>query len=158
MSFYCSKLIFLRVLLVERGLKTDRCMNYYKRILIILMSLFLYASCEQKQENAKSMISGSSSKTWKEVKEMNAEGGKTKMTKDEKNEIIQFYADGHFTMKSSNASNEGTWKYDEAVKNLSLTFEGANFSEYFTVLELGKNKMKLKGSDGTTLIMKAWQG
>jgi hypothetical protein len=141
-------------------LKSDEdVMNYYRRLMIILMAVFLYAGCSKNgEEKSKDIISGNSSKTWKEVKEINPEGSKKRLTKDEKNEVIQFYSDGHFIMKSSNASNEGTWRYEKSGQNLSLTFGGANFTEYFTVLELEKSKMKLKGRDGAILVMKAWKG
>jgi hypothetical protein len=134
-------------------------MNYYRRWMMLMTALFFYVACSNdKEEKSSNMISGSSSKIWKEVKEINAEGQKEKLTDEEKNEVIQFYSDGHFIMKSSNASNEGTWAYDDKGKDLSLTFGGANFTEYFTVLELEKSKMKLKGRDGSILVMKAGRG
>jgi hypothetical protein len=133
-------------------------MNSFKHLLIVLMGLFLYTACQSKQESAQSMISGESSKAWKTVKEINDKGKNERLTKEEKNEVIQFYPDGSFTMKSGNLNNEGKWTYDIAGQNLNLTFGGANFTEYFTVLELGKNKMKLKGRDGKTLVLKPERG
>jgi hypothetical protein len=134
-------------------------MNSFKYLLIVLMGLFIYSSaCDRKQEKSDNLISGESSKVWKTVKEIDEHGKNEKLTEVEKNEVIQFYSDGHFIIKSGKLSNEGKWTYDHAGQNLSLTFGGANFTEYFTVLELEKDKMKLKGRDGNTLVMKSERG
>jgi hypothetical protein len=138
-------------------------MIYFKHLLIVLLSLFLYAGCEMKQENAQNesalnMISGTSSKTWKTVREINEHGKRENLNKEGQSEVIQFYPDGHFIMKSGEVGNEGKWTYDKQRKNLSLTFQGANFTEYFSVLELDKNKMKITGRDGNTLVLKPGRG
>jgi hypothetical protein len=138
-------------------------MNYSRQLFIILLSVVLFAACESKQENVQgenvqTMIAGTNSKTWMTVREINDQGKNEKLNKEGKSELIQFYPDGHFIMKSGNTSNEGKWAYDKTRRDLSLTLGGANFTEYFTVLELEKNKMKIKGRDGNTLVLKPGRG
>ncbi|WP_207435580.1 lipocalin-like domain-containing protein [Sabulibacter ruber] len=130
------------------------------RLLTILCMVWLSAfsfSCSKKSEgggNAQ-MISGQNSKIWKASKETTASGDKDKLTSAEKQEQIQFFANGNFTQTSESQSANGTWTYDAANKNLSLTYQGNNVSENFQVAELTDDNMKLQAPDGSTLTLKA---
>lgn len=126
-------------------------MKAYNLLIIMLLTLFTI-SCK-KEENAVKKIAGENSKKWEAVKELNSEGKKDKLSKDEQKEIIQFYSNGTFTINGVSEGSQGNWNYDEASKNLSMIFGSTNFSENFTVLELKEDKMKLKAGDGSMLVM-----
>ncbi|WP_205502704.1 lipocalin-like domain-containing protein [Rufibacter psychrotolerans] len=122
---------------------------------LVWLTLFSFA-CNKKSEGGNSqMISGANSKIWKASKETTASGDKDKLTSDEKQEQIQFFANGNFTQTSQSESANGTWMYDAANKNLSLTYQGNNVSENFQVAELSDDKMKLQAPDGSTLTLEA---
>ncbi|HEX8547904.1 MAG TPA: DUF4923 family protein [Cytophagaceae bacterium] len=130
-------------------------MKTVQRIFIFLTLITFFAQCKNEKENAMTMIAGEGSKRWKATKEVNAAGEKEKLSKEEKNEIMQFYTNGTFTINAAAESSQGTWTYDDNAKNLSLKFGSANFTENFTVLELEKDEMKLKAGDGSTMIMES---
>jgi VCBS repeat-containing protein len=125
-------------------------------VCLVWLSAFNF-SCNKKNEGGgnASMISGTSSKVWKASKETTASGDKDKITGDEKQEQIQFFANGNFTQTSASNSANGTWAYDAANKTLSLTYAGNSTSENFTVTELDEDDLKLQAPDGSTLTMKA---
>ncbi|WP_221175696.1 lipocalin-like domain-containing protein [Rufibacter immobilis] len=125
-------------------------------VCLVWLSAFTFSSCGKKSEGGNSqMISGANSKVWKASKETTASGDKDKLTSEEKQEQIQFFANGNFTQTSESQSANGTWMYDAANKNLSLTYANNNVSENFKVAELSEDDMKLQAPDGSTLTLKA---
>lgn len=126
----------------------------YKLVTMVLVVLLW--SCGGKDEaGTESMISGASSKTWKANKELDASGDKDKLSTEEKQETMQFYADGRFALGGGGALQTGTWTYDQAAKRLSLQFEGQDMTENFEVTKLTDDKMELKASDGSVMQMEA---
>lgn len=126
----------------------------YFNIFLILAMLATNFACNNnnnKDANPNLLIAGTTSKTWKAERETNQAGDKDKLTKDEKKERIQFFANGTFTMSSPSENANGTWSYDPAGKNLSMQFSGTNVSENFTVLELEEDEIKLKAADGSEM-------
>lgn len=130
-------------------------MKALQRVFIFLALVTFFFQCKNAKEDAMTMIAGEGSKKWKATKEMNAAGEKEKLSREEKNEIMQFYTNGTFTINAATESSQGTWTYDDNAKNLSLKFGSANFTENFTVLDLQKDEMKLKAGDGSTMIMES---
>ncbi|QHL87325.1 DUF4923 family protein [Nibribacter ruber] len=125
-------------------------------VFVLTLSAFTF-SCSGNKESGgdSSMIAGTTSKIWKADKETNAAGDKDKLTSAEKEEQIQFFANGNFTQTSSSQSANGTWTYDASTKTLSLTYANNNVSENFKVNELTKNDLKLQAPDGSTLELEA---
>lgn len=127
----------------------------WTRLLTIMLVILLW-SCGGKDEvGTESMISGGSSKTWKANKELNAAGDKEKLSGEEKQETMQFYADGRFALGGGGALQTGTWTFDQAAKRLSLQFEGQDMTENFEVTKLTNDKMELKAADGSVMQMEA---
>lgn len=134
----------------------NRAKGYLTFVMAIVLVAFM-ASCGGNSDNVgnANMISGGSSKTWKAHKETTASGDKDKLTREEKDETMQFYSDGRFAMGGGGALQTGTWNYDQAGKRLSLTFEGADVSQNFTVEKLTDKEMNLVAGDGSKMQMKA---
>ena len=130
-------------------------MRALQRMFIFLVLITFFFQCKNEKEDAMKMIAGEGSKRWKATKEINAAGEKEKLSKEEKNEVMQFYTNGTFTINAAAESSQGTWTYDDNAKNLSLKFGSANFTENFTVLDLKRDEMKLKAGDGSTMLMEA---
>src|SRR4051812_45470373 len=126
-------------------------MKTQKTVSLFLLALVLWMSgCGKKSnESYQTMIAGTTSKTWKATKETNASGDKDKLSDEEKKEVMQFYADGKFTVNSSTQNANGTWTSDQAAKTLTLQFAGANVTETFQVEDISDDKMKLKGREGS---------
>jgi type III secretory pathway component EscR len=120
--------------------------------ILTLFLLIIAAGCKEKNTvgNA-SMISGNESKTWKTTKETTAAGDKDKLTKEEKNQEIQFFANGSFSMRSATENASGKWTYDAMAKNLTLQFVGSDMTENFQVLSLSNDEMKLQAGDGSQM-------
>lgn len=129
---------------------------YFTFVMAFVLMAFM-TSCGGDKDNAgnANMISGGSSKTWKANKETTASGDKDKLTREEKDETMQFYSDGRFAMGGGGSLQTGTWNYDQAGKRLSLTFEGAAESMNFTVDKLTDKQMHLIAADGSRMEMKA---
>jgi hypothetical protein len=116
----------------------------------------IFISCNNTNKvGNRELICGSSSKTWHEKKETNSGGADQKVSADDKKAVMQFYNDGNFAALSTGENANGKWTYDEAAKNLSLVFSGANVSKNFNVLELSDKKMQLKAGDGSEMTMEA---
>ncbi len=116
--------------------------------------LLLAAGCNKKDSvgNA-SMLTGADSKTWKTAKETTASGEKDKLSSEEKNQEIQFFANGSFSMRSPSQNASGKWTYDAMAKSLSLQFVGSDLTENFTVLNLTDDDLKLQAADGSQMIL-----
>jgi hypothetical protein len=130
--------------------------GYLTLVMAFVMMAFM-TSCGGDKDNAgnANMISGGSSKTWKAHKETTASGDRDKLTRDEKQETMQFYSDGRFAMGGGGSLQTGTWNYDQAGRRLSLAFEGADVSQNFTVEKLTDKEMNLVAGDGSKMEMKA---
>ena len=123
---------------------------------VTLLLVIVLVSCGGKDSaGSESMLSGTSSKTWKSKKELNAEGDKEKLTDAEKQQNIQFYADGRFAMGGASTLQTGTWSYDQSAKKLTLQFEDQNVSENFDVLKMSDDELRLKAADGSEMVMEA---
>lgn len=120
----------------------------------VLMAFMTSCGGKDNAGNA-NMLSGGSSKTWKAHKETTASGDKDKLTKEEEQETMQFYSDGRFAMGGGGSLQTGTWTYDQAGKRLSLTFEGENVSQNFTVEKLTDKELHLVAADGSKMQMRA---
>jgi len=135
-----------------RRLKKIGLLSFMKTALAMLLAVVL-VSCGGDKAGNESMLSGTSSKTWKAKKELNAEGDKEKLTDAEKDQNLQFYADGRFAMGGASTLQTGTWTYDQAAKKLTLQFEDQNVSENFDVLKLSDDELRLKAADGSEMVM-----
>lgn len=124
--------------------------------LVALLLVFVMASCGGKDKvGTENMISGTSSKTWVAQKELTASGDKDKLSDQEKQETMQFYADGRFAMGGGGSLETGTWSFDQAAKKLTLRFEGQDVTENFDVVQLTDKEMRLKDATGGEMQMKA---
>jgi hypothetical protein len=130
-------------------------LNHY--MAFFCMTLFLLAvSCKEKNTvGTASDISGNESKTWKTTKETTASGDKDKLTSAEKNQEIQFFANGSFSMRSATQNASGKWTYDTMARNLMLQFVGSENTENFQVLKLTSDDMTLQAADGSQMILEA---
>ncbi|GAB3199223.1 hypothetical protein ABID22_001767 [Pontibacter aydingkolensis] len=127
----------------------------WTKLIMMLLVMLLWSCGGNDEVGTESMISGASSKTWKADKEMNAAGDKDKLTKDEKQETMQFYSDGRFALGGGGSLQTGTWTYDQTAKRLSLQFEGQDMTENFEVTKLTDDKMHLRAADGSVMEMEA---
>jgi hypothetical protein len=118
---------------------------------IFTLLLFLVAAgCKDKNTvGTAATISGTDSKTWKATRETNASGDKDKITGAEKQQEIQFFQNGSFSMRSASENASGKWTYDPMGKSLQMQFVGSDMTENFQVLSLTDDEMKLQGSNGT---------
>lgn len=98
------------------------------------------------------MLAGDVQKTWKAERENNAQGDKDKLDRGERQERIVFYRDGKVTMTGEAEAAHGTWKLD--ASKLSLHVDDSDVIENFDVLELDKNTLRLRASDGSELKLK----
>jgi hypothetical protein len=131
-------------------------MRSYLNGLAVLIALMLTVSaCDKKA--ATNDIAGSSSKTWKVEKLVNANGNREKLGRDQQDDKMQFYADGTFTANSSEEHGRGTWQYDAGKKALSLQFENANVTQNYEVVDLTSKKMRLRTGDGSEMLMEAME-
>jgi len=126
-------------------------------ISIFLWMVLVVTACSKKSEDPLKIISGEGAKIWKEQYETSPDGKKHKPTKEEKSEAMEFYSNHTFKINTAAENSSGKWNYDEASKNLSLQFGSANFTQNFTVLDLEKDMMTLKATDGSTLTFKPAQ-
>jgi hypothetical protein len=119
----------------------------------LLMAVVFLASCGGKDElTAEEKIAGKDEKTWKATRETDATGDADRLTRDEKRETITFWRNGNVKMGNGDQVMSGQWSLEG--NNLRLQFTGSQVSENFTVLELDKNELRLKGGDGSELKMK----
>ncbi|MDX5419295.1 MAG: lipocalin family protein [Hymenobacteraceae bacterium] len=139
----------------KMNLNLKRVKTYWSFVMSFLLVAVMSSCGGDDKVGNENMISGGSSKTWKADKELTASGDKDKLTKDEKQETMQFYSDGRFAMSGGGSLETGTWSYDQAGKRLSLTFEGQDVSENFTVEKLTDKEMHLVAGDGSKMEMKA---
>lgn len=134
-------------------------------ILSISLLLFIATGCKNKSAdntsgnntetaaaNREEMLAGDVQKTWKAQRESDAQGDKDKLDRGERQERIVFYRDGKVTMTGDAESAHGTWKLD--ASKLALHIDDSDVIENFDVLELDKNTLRLRASDGSELKLK----
>jgi hypothetical protein len=120
-----------------------------------LLVVFLLFGCGKKSESmsTEEKISGKTEKTWKATREINAEGEKDKLTREEKKESITFSRNGNVKMSNEEQVMGGTWSFLD--NTLSLQFTGTNVTENFKVMELSDDKIKLLADDGSQLTLES---
>ena len=136
------------------SMKKNVLLGFMKSAVMMLL-MVVFVSCGGDKAGTESMLSGTSSKTWKAKKEMDAAGDKEKLTDAEKEQNLQFYADGRFAMGGASTLQTGTWTYDQGAKKLTLQFEDQNVSENFDVLKLSDDELRLRAGDGSEMVMEA---
>lgn len=126
-------------------------------VMMLLLPLMLVAACNNKKDdNPRQLISGETSKTWQASRETNAQGGKEKLSSEEKAQSMQFYSNGTFQIQDQNQFQNGRWNYNATQKELELTFEDRqDVTEVFHVQELSKDQMTLHAADGSAMKLKA---
>jgi hypothetical protein len=130
--------------------------DYLKTFLTLILPLLILAACGNKnEENPRAQIAGESSKSWKIKREITASGQKDKMTGDEKDQRMEFYANGTFKIEADNQFEGGRWNYNAGAKTMELVFDDRqDTKEVFQVLELDDNTIKLQAGDGSTMELK----
>ena len=127
-----------------------------KRIYPLFFVLLIFAaSCSGNKENIspQEMIAGTSSKIWKAKHEYDATGDKVKLSDEEADETMRFYADGNFSIQAASEMSNGTWSYKAEANTLSLVFDGEDVSENFSVSELSTDEIILVAGDGSKLVL-----
>lgn len=124
-----------------------------RMVMPLLLAVVLVSCGGNDDAGSESLLTGTSSKTWTAKKELNAEGDKEKLTDAEKEQNIQFYADGRFAMGGASTLQTGTWSYDESAKKLTLQFENQDVSETFDVLKMEDDELRLRAADGSEMVM-----
>lgn len=127
----------------------------YSLLLTFLMLLFSTSCQEKPSVGSAGNLTGADSKVWKTKKETNASGEKDKLTSEEKQQEIQFFANGSFSMRSPTQNASGKWTYDAMARNLSLQFVGSDLTENFQVLNLTDDDLTLQAADGSQMILEA---
>lgn len=132
-------------------------------ITALLLSVSLLTSCADKKtevasktdtkENASELLSGTTSKNWHISKQTDAAGDKQKVTSEEKDETLNMFADGKFSITDSQGTSMGTWT-TEGTHTLVMHFDGKDVTENFTILDLSKEKVVLKAADGSEMVLK----
>lgn len=124
--------------------------------LFSLVFMLVAAGCSEKNTvgNA-SMLSGADSKTWKTTKETTASGEKNKVTSEEKKQVIQFFANGSFSMRSPTQNASGKWTYDAMARNLSMQFVGSDMTLNYRVVNLSDDELTMQTPDGSQMVMEA---
>ena len=128
-------------------------MKKYYPILFVLT--IILASCGGKKEelSPQEMIAGTTSKIWKAKREYDASGDKVKLSDEEADETMRFYANGNFSIQAASEMANGTWSYDAAGNTLKMIFEGEDVSENFDVSQLSTDEITLIAGDGSKLIL-----
>ncbi|MDQ4141395.1 MAG: hypothetical protein M3142_12855 [Bacteroidota bacterium] len=131
--------------------------NLRNYLMLLCFTFMLFAAGCQKKDTVGNagMLTGADSKVWKTEKETTATGEKDKLTKEEKQQEFQFFANGSFSMRSPSQTASGKWTYDAMARNLSLQFVGSDLTENFQVLNLTNDELKLQAADGSQMILEA---
>jgi len=128
--------------------------NLFKPLIIIITSLFLLASCgEKKSESPSEILAGTGSKAWQISKQLDSQGDKEKVSSEVKDETLNLYSNGKFSIVDASGTATGMWSVVGSEK-LSLHFDGENVTENFTITELKNDKVALTAGDGSAMILK----
>ena len=127
-----------------------------KSISTLVVVSALTFSCGKKEYNTSEVLAGSTSKTWKISKQTDSNGDKEKLSSTEKEEKMNFYADGKFSIVSEKGTATGTWNVQSTVepKTLTLQFQDQTVTENFAIVELKDDEVTLKAGDGSKMILK----
>jgi hypothetical protein len=121
-----------------------------------LMSLFTISCRDDNDRNpgveANHLLYGDGSKTWKIRKEFDASGDRDKVTKTEKEEVINFHGDNTFSIVDAQGTAKGRWTYDGG-STLTLHFDGDTVTESFSVVKMKDRKLRLKAADGSEMVL-----
>jgi len=126
--------------------------SYWNGMITLVAWLVILSACKG---GGASDLAGSSSKTWKVTRLVNANGNREKLGRDQQDDRMQFYTDGTFTANSAEQHGRGTWQYDQGKKTLALQFENANVSQNYEVVEMSDDKVRLRTGDGSEMVMEA---
>ncbi|HSI89789.1 MAG TPA: hypothetical protein VK927_01670 [Adhaeribacter sp.] len=121
-----------------------------------LFALVFAVSCGNKNEaGSTSNLYGKDSKRWTTDKERSASGSKVTQTEEDKNTVLTFFSNGNFSMNSNLQTMSGTYRYDQAGRNLMLTPNGSQTSMSFEVTKLDDDELDLKAPDGSIMELEA---
>lgn len=139
-----------------------------KIISTYLSALFLLVvcitSCADKKEAAKKedpkdniaeILAGTTSKTWHISKQINAEGDTGVVTPAEKNETLNLYQDGRFSITQAQETTTGTWS-TEGNHTFMMYFEDKDVTKSFSILDLSKGKVVLKTAEGNETVLEEY--
>lgn len=121
----------------------------------LILASFSFSCNRQENKTGRELIAGDSSKTWRASKQTTAAGNNERLSKEERQDVMQFYANGTFTINTANQANNGTWTYNDTNKTLSLQFPDENVTQNFQVMELSAKEMQVRGGDGTAMTLRA---
>jgi cell division protein YceG involved in septum cleavage len=130
--------------------------HYFLPFMLILGIFLALNACSSKEkDDPNTLIAGENSKSWEAKRETNAAGDKEKLDSAEKGQIMEFYTNGTFQIRSEGIFQSGRWNYNAGAKILELSFDDRpDVAESFQVLELKKGQMKLQAADGSTMLLK----
>ncbi|WP_224996809.1 hypothetical protein [Cesiribacter sp. SM1] len=131
-------------------------MKLVRYYVLLLLPFMLMVACNNKEEeNPRQLLASESSKTWIANRETDAAGDEQRLNDDEREQKMVFYANGAFQILNNAEFQTGRWNYNEAQKELEITFDDRqNVKEVFHVQELENDKLVLHASDGSTMRMK----
>lgn len=121
----------------------------------VLALVFVFACNKKPEAGSTSMLYGENSKRWHTDKERDASGDKVKQSKEDESTVLQFFANGNFSMNSNTQTMSGTYTYDQATRNITLTPANNPNSFTFEVTKLDENELDLKAPDGSTMELEA---
>lgn len=121
----------------------------------MLALMFVFACSKKKEAGGASLLYGENSKRWHAEKEKDAGGDKVKQTDEDKSAVMQFFANGNYSMTSNTQNSAGTYTYDQAGRSITLTPTGSETSMAFEVTKLDDDELDLKAPDGSTMQLEA---
>ncbi|CAN5892099.1 hypothetical protein BH24BAC1_BH24BAC1_06260 [soil metagenome] len=123
--------------------------------LFLILASFSFGCNQKENKTGRELIAGNSSKTWHASKLKNAAGNKESLSKEERQDVMQFYANGTFTINTANQANNGTWTFNDNTKTLSLQFPDENVTQNFQVTDISEKEMQVRAGDGTDMTLRA---
>ena len=120
---------------------------------IFAINLILTSCGDKKSENPSEILAGSTNKAWHISKQMDSQGDKEKLSSEVKDETLNMYANGKFSIVDGVGTATGTWTVEGSEK-LVLHFDNENVTENFSITELKNDKIELKAGDGSSMVLK----
>ena len=130
-------------------------LKHFFPALLLFVMIFAFGCGNKNKAGATANLYGADSKSWTTDKERDAGGDKVNQTTEDEKTLLTFYANGNFTMNSNLQTMSGTYRYDQAGKNLMLTPNGSNTSMSFEVTKLDDDELDLKAPDGSKMELEA---
>jgi hypothetical protein len=121
----------------------------------MLALMFVFGCSKKKEAGGASLLYGENSKRWHADKEKDATGDKVKQTDEDESAVMQFFANGNYSMTSNTQNSAGTYTYDQAGRSIILTPSGSPTSMSFEVTKLDENELDLKAPDGSIMELEA---